>query len=93
MGENYVREVVNMPVYEYECKNCGRVSEFLVWVTQEKVELKCRHCGSKELDKIFSKSFISTSGNLIGSQEGGKTCCGRDERCDIPPCSDGTCKR
>ena len=82
-----------MPIYEYKCKDCGRISEFLVGVVQDKVEIKCSHCGSKKLEKIFSKSFISTSGHLIGSQ-GGKTCCGRDERCDKPPCSDDdVCKR
>ncbi len=77
-----------MPIYEYQCKSCGKISEFLVGVTQGKAEIKCKHCGSRELNKIFSKSFISTGGNLIGSQ-GGQTCCGRTERCDTPPCSDG----
>ncbi|MDH5186021.1 MAG: hypothetical protein OEZ20_02825 [candidate division WOR-3 bacterium] len=81
-----------MPIYEYQCKNCGKISEFLIGVVQDKIEIKCKHCKSKELDRVFSKSFISKSGNIIGSQ-GGKTCCGRDERCDTPPCSDGTCKR
>jgi len=82
-----------MPVYEYQCNNCGKISEFLVGVTQEKVEIKCKYCGSEELNKIFSKSNVSRSGHLIASQ-GGKTCCGRDERCDTPPCSDGgICKR
>lgn len=82
-----------MPIYEYKCKDCGKVSEFLVGVTKDMSEIKCNFCGSKNLDKIISGSFISTSGHIIGSQ-GGKTCCGRDERCDTPPCSDGgVCRR
>lgn len=82
-----------MPIYEYKCKDCGKVTEFLVGVGKDTPEIKCSFCNSKKLDKIFSQSFISTSGNIIGSQ-GGKTCCGRIERCDRPPCSDdGTCKR
>ena len=82
-----------MPIYEYRCNNCGGVSEFLEGVGQEKIEKICKHCGSKKLSKIFSKSFVSTSGHLIGSQ-GGTTCCGRTERCETPPCSDdGVCKR
>ena len=63
-----------MPIYEYQCKDCGEVSEFLVGVTQGKVEITCKHCGSKKLNKIFSKSNVLSSGHLIGSQ-GGKTCC------------------
>ena len=82
-----------MPIYEYKCKDCGKISEFLVGVGQDKLEIKCSHCGGAKLDRIISGSFISTSGNIIGSQ-GGKTCCGRTERCDTPPCSDGSiCKR
>jgi len=82
-----------MPIYEYKCKDCGKVSEFLVGVTKDALEIKCSFCNSKNLDKIFSQSFVSTGGRIIGSQ-GGKTCCGRAERCDTPPCSnDGVCKR
>jgi putative FmdB family regulatory protein len=82
-----------MPIYEYKCKDCGKVTEFLVGIGKEQPEIKCNFCKSKRLEKIFSQSFISTSSNIIGSQ-GGKTCCGRTERCDTPPCSsDGVCKR
>lgn len=81
-----------MPIYEYHCKKCGTTSEFLVGVGQEKTEIKCQKCGNIELEKIFSKTVIATSSNIIGSQHG-KTCCGRNERCDSPPCLDGGCKR
>ena len=82
-----------MPIYEYKCNTCSKISEFLEGVGQERIEKLCKHCGAKNLSKIFSKSFVSTSGHIIGSQ-GGTTCCGRTERCEKPPCSDdGTCKR
>ena len=82
-----------MPLYEFKCRKCGKVSEFLIGVTKGAVEIKCNFCGSKNMDKIFSRSFISTAGHVIGSQKG-KTCCGRTERCDNPPCSDdGVCRR
>jgi putative FmdB family regulatory protein len=81
-----------MPIYEYRCKNCGKISEFMIRVGKEDDEIKCQHCGSKNLEKILSRSFISTSGQMIGSQ-GGRTCCGREERCETPPCADGRCKR
>jgi len=82
-----------MPIYEYRCKDCGKVSEFLEGVGKSKIEKVCKYCKSKKLSKIFSKSNISTGGHLIGSQ-GGNACCGRTERCDTPPCSgNGVCKR
>lgn len=82
-----------MPIYEYRCGKCGMVSEFLVGVGQEETEIKCKHCGSKEMAKMISATFVSSGKDVIGSQHG-QTCCGKDERCDTPPCSDdGSCKR
>jgi len=82
-----------MPIYEYRCKDCGQISEFLEGVGEERVEKVCKYCKSKELSKIFSRSNVSMGGHIIGSQ-GGTTCCGRTERCEKPPCSDdGVCKR
>ncbi|MGE4356966.1 MAG: zinc ribbon domain-containing protein [Candidatus Omnitrophota bacterium] len=77
-----------MPIYEYRCKDCGKVSEFLVGVGQSNSDIKCSFCKGKNLEKVISKSFISSAGHITGSQ-GGKTCCGRNQRCDTPPCSDG----
>ena len=77
-----------MPIYEYRCKDCGKVSEFLEGVGEGKVEKVCKHCKSEKLSKIFSRSNVSIGVNMVGSQ-GGTTCCGRTERCDTPPCSDG----
>lgn len=50
-----------MPIYVYECKNCSEKSEFLVGVTTEKEELKCKKCGSKNMEKIFASFSVGTS--------------------------------
>lgn len=82
-----------MPIYEYRCAKCDKVSEFLVGVGQEKTEIKCKYCGSEDVHRIISATFVASGKNIIGSQHG-KTCCGREERCEQPPCSDdGSCKR
>ena len=82
-----------MPIYEYKCQVCGKISEFLEGVGQGKIEKVCKHCNSEKLNKVFSASNVSSNNHFIASQ-GGKTCCGKDERCDVPPCSDnGTCIR
>ncbi len=78
-----------MPIYEYSCENCGKITEILV--NKEKDNVVCKYCGSIRLKKL-----ISAPGAIImgGSKSKGTTCCGRTERCDTPPCSDGgTCKR
>ena len=43
-----------MPIFEYDCKKCGTVSEFLTGVSANEPEIVCSHCGSSELKKRFS---------------------------------------
>jgi len=49
-----------VPIYEYQCKQCGKVSEFLVGVSQSKVKIKCEYCGSKKMTKKITSGFVST---------------------------------
>jgi len=82
-----------MPIYEYVYEACGKVSEFLIGVGQGDAKIGCRHCGSPNLQQQLSVSSFSARGSRMGSQ-GGKTCCGKEERCDTPPCSIGRgCRR
>ncbi|MBA7623462.1 hypothetical protein ES703_30858 [subsurface metagenome] len=88
-----------MPTYEYFCESCGYKIEKFQNMNDKHIK-KCPQCG-KELRRIIGtgvgvifkgKGFYDTDyGNNSFS---GRTCCGRTERCDEPPCSeDGTCKR
>jgi putative FmdB family regulatory protein len=52
-----------VPIYEYRCEACGRISSF-----QEKMfkrprlfarKKRCQHCGSKKLTKVFSSFGMS----------------------------------
>lgn len=82
-----------MPIYEYRCDKCGIISEFLEGVTSEKTHLRCPGCGSEQLTKLLSRSFRTRKGSGL-SPRAGRTCCGREERCDSPPCADGSeCRR
>lgn len=77
-----------MPIYEYQCGDCGEKSEIIVGISAQDDTLQCKHCGSTELNKIPTAASIATH----YSRPQGKTCCGRDERCATPPCSsDGPC--
>lgn len=77
-----------MPIYEYECQKCGKVSEFLLRKTDD-IQIRCASCGSDELIRLISvPGVVKTTQRVPGT-----TCCGREERCDTPPCSSGGCCR
>ncbi|MCD6451099.1 MAG: zinc ribbon domain-containing protein [Acidobacteria bacterium] len=78
-----------MPIYEYRCRNCGKINEFLIGVSEEKQDLRCRFCGGEALERVLSAPTIGRGGER---RMPGRTCCGREERCETPPCSSGTCE-
>ncbi len=80
-----------MPIYEYRCEECGAVTEFLQRRISDPEKVTCEQCGSSKVTKLLSASNVSVSAAHAAP---GKTCCGRDSRCDTPPCSsDGSCRR
>lgn len=66
-----------MPIYEYRCDECGKVSEFLIGVTQEKSDIKCAACGSTKMQKVLSRSNIAASNDTEcgGCDVRSKSCC------------------
>jgi putative FmdB family regulatory protein len=50
-----------MPIYEYECKECKLLQEFIVKNDQVKVE--CKKCNSTDLKKLIS---TGTNFKLMG---------------------------
>jgi putative FmdB family regulatory protein len=80
-----------MPIYEYKCEECGKVTEVFLKSKNDKENIVCKYCGSNKLKKMVSAPGAVIMGT---SNPKGTTCCGRTERCDTPPCSDnGVCKR
>jgi putative FmdB family regulatory protein len=73
-----------MPIYDYKCRECGRVSEILVRNTDGQ-DVRCPACGGASMDRLISSSCLVKK----SPQAPGTTCCGREERCDKPPCSTG----
>jgi len=74
-----------MPIYQYRCQECGKVSEFLILSSTENKVLICQGCGGQNLEKLISAPILVRS----GAATPGTTCCGREERCEAPPCSTG----
>jgi putative FmdB family regulatory protein len=78
-----------VPLHEYLCDACGARVEMLV--RDGNADLRCPHCDAPLTHRLLSVPNISKG---LASREPGHTCCGREERCDAPPCSEGGgCRR
>jgi putative FmdB family regulatory protein len=44
-----------MPIYEFECLDCHRKTTALVMSRERIAEVRCRKCGSANLEKPFSR--------------------------------------
>jgi putative FmdB family regulatory protein len=73
-----------MPVYDFRCQECGKVSEFLLSSSSENKKPVCQRCGSQNMKRLMPAPSLLR--NPISSST---TCCGRTERCETPPCSSG----
>jgi putative FmdB family regulatory protein len=70
-----------MPIYEYQCKTCNEVSEFLV--LGEDDQLMCKRCKGKDLVKLMSAhSPPAVSYSHEATIAGG--CCGTPNSCGRP---------
>ena len=79
-----------MPVYEFRRRECGGTSEFRVSSYSASQSLVCSICGSHDLERLISAPSLLR----VGANAPGTTCCGREERCESPPCSTGEgCRR
>ena len=77
-----------MPIYDFKCLECGRISEVLLRTAGKVV--CCPGCGSENMKRLLPTPYIAKT----KTPAQGTTCCGRTERCDTPPCSTGdVCSR
>ena len=52
-----------MPIYEYQCINCGENFEILRRLSDKDSEVKCPKCNKKGVKRVFS-TFATTSSNI-----------------------------
>ena len=52
-----------MPIYEYECENCGHKFELLRRLSDQDGEIKCPKCGKQEAKRVLSSFATSSSGS------------------------------
>jgi len=81
-----------MPTYEYECTKCGFRFEKFQGMSEPPVE-RCPECNGPVRRLLSSGGGIIVKGNGTGAGAAPgcgreRPCCGREERCDKPPCGD-----
>jgi putative FmdB family regulatory protein len=50
-----------MPIYEYRCEECGKLSSFLLLRVSETIDPQCKHCGSTNVKRIISRVTVFKS--------------------------------
>jgi putative FmdB family regulatory protein len=64
-----------MPIYEYRCGQCGKVSSFLVRSVEAHKPPSCPKCGEKGMSRVFSRFATTGRGSKSkpSSEPGGAT--------------------
>ena len=69
-----------MPVYEYRCADCQRLSSVLSYSWSNTGNPQCRHCGGSNLTKLISRfSFHRSWGDSLDWVPSGETMTDVDE--------------
>ena len=50
-----------MPIYEYQCAKCSKLTSVLTTRVSEKVNAVCRHCGGKKMRRLMSRFAMPRS--------------------------------
>jgi len=74
-GEMIVEDIT-MPIYEFECKNCGNIFEYLCLKSSDKEQACCPLCGRKDTNVLLSafSSMSSTNSQGKGARSSSSSC-------------------
>ena len=50
-----------MPIYEYQCQECRRISGFLILNPKEPFAPRCHRCGSHSLTRVLCRVHVRLS--------------------------------
>jgi len=72
-----------MPLYEYECKKCGKLTEILQIHSENDKDVKCPECGSSEMRRKFSTFGVIMGSGKVSSARIADSC--PTGTCPLPP--------
>ena len=49
-----------MPMFDYQCKKCGEVGEYIVKTAGTR-NVKCKRCGSKEMTRLIGAPNVAVA--------------------------------
>ena len=59
-----------MPIYEFKCQECGRLTSVFVKTIGASYEATCQHCGSRRLERAVSRFAYRKSEQTILEEYG-----------------------
>jgi putative FmdB family regulatory protein len=62
-----------VPIYEFECKNCGHKFEIIMRASASKENVTCPKCQAKNPDRLMS-AFSAGSGSNSGGFSAASSC-------------------
>lgn len=68
-----------MPVYEYECEECGKVTEALRRMAEADEPIACEKCGSTKTRRAHSVTAVGASKGDTPLPVGGCCPCGKPQ--------------
>ena len=57
-----------MPIYEYRCRQCGKVSSFFTRSISASLETSCTHCQSKDMQRRMSSFALGKTTQSVHEQ-------------------------
>jgi putative FmdB family regulatory protein len=64
-----------MPIYEYICRDCGKRCECLFLNRRDQNSAACSHCGSRNVERIFSTFGLGGGKGEAGSSDSSCRAC------------------
>jgi putative FmdB family regulatory protein len=61
-----------MPIYEFKCQDCGRLSSVFVKRMRSSYRARCQHCGGRNLKRAVSRFAYHKSEQSILEEHGGE---------------------